>query len=376
MISTVSAALSRQALVAVLLAAVMTGAGGLGGPVLAAADVHPSVLPWLNLANDVLGRQFVLHSVETLTGPSQVSAGSDGRITVLMVGSDRRPSSTNGERLDTIMVMSLNTNNSEISAISIPRDTARIPMPPALGGGVFKNKINGMFKYFKKQTKSREIALERFRQVVAYVLDTPIDYVAYVRFDGFDTLVDAADGVITSIPAEIRDPSYVDKPGWPTGARFLVNASALLKGGSAPRCYGGYPKPVTNWSPVPNCTRALVYVRSRHGKVGSTGNNDYVRARRQQTFVFDAIRRVRASYTRAQTVRSAATQMPTDFYTTIPIGTVSDGLALYQLVQGATMPRQTVLKGPTYAAKIPGTSAIQLKLSAVRALCNAWMGPV
>jgi hypothetical protein len=127
---------------------------------------------------------------------------------------------------------------------------------------------------------------------------------------------------------------------------------------------------------VPNCTRALVYVRSRKGKVGTSGNNDYKRARRQQTFVFEAIKELRVDYTRAQGVRALATQITSDFYTTIPIATVSDGLALYQLVQGTTLARQAVFSPSTYATHIPGTSANQLKLSVVRALCDSWFAPV
>jgi len=375
MISTVSGALSRQTVVALLLAAVMTGASGMSGPVLAASDVHLSVLPWLDLADELLGREFVLNVVETLAGPSQVSAGTDGRITVLMVGSDHRDGHTNGERTDTIMVMSLNPNNHEISAVSIPRDTARIPLAPSLGGGIFKNKINGMFKYFKKQSGgSREGGMEKLRQEIAYLLATPIDYVAYIRFNGFDTLVDEADGIPTTIPAEIRDPDYIDKPGWPTGARFVAEAPAFLEGANAERCYGGYPKPVTDWSGVMHCHRALVYVRSRHGTVGGQGNSDFKRADRQQRFIIDAIKRVGDSYARAQNVRAKANEIPRDFYTTIPIATVSDGLELYQLVQDATMPRHAVFSPPTYAVKVK--LHYELKLSTIRALCDSWMGPV
>lgn len=369
--------LPRSSLLAVLLAGLMTGAPGMGGQVRAAADVHFSPLPFVNLANQIFGKDAVLGAVETVFGQAQVSAGSDGRFTVLMVGSDWRPGSTNGERLDSIMVMSLNPNNNEISAVSIPRDTARIPIPPSLGGGIFNPKINGMFKWFKKQSAGdRAVALEKFRQTVAYVLDTPIDYVAYIRFNGFDTLVDKAGGVHSNIPLEIRDTGYIDSPGDPKGAKFLASASALLRGGSAPRCIGGYPKPVTNWAPVPNCTRALVYVRSRKGTVGSTSNNDYKRARRQQTFVFEAIKELDNEYTGAQAVRVAAKGIPSDFYTTIPIDTPSDGLALYNLVQGVTLPRQAVFSPSVYATHIPGTSANELKLSVVRALCDQWMGPV
>jgi anionic cell wall polymer biosynthesis LytR-Cps2A-Psr (LCP) family protein len=367
----------RNSMLAVLLAALMTGSAGMGGQVLAASDVHFSPLPFVNLANQIFGEETVLDAVEALTGQAQVSPGSDGRITVLMVGSDHRDGGQNGERTDTILIMSINTKNKMISAASIPRDTARVPIAPSLGGGVFKNKINGMLKWFKKKSGgSRAAGMEKLRKEIEYLIATPIDYVAYIRFDGFDALVDEAGGIPTNIPAEIRDPSYIDYPTYPTGAKFLADNNALLRGAEAPRCYGGYPKPVTNWGPVPNCTRALVYVRSRHGKVGSQSNSDFMRSRRQQAFIFDALKHVRSSYTRAQNVRALATSIDRNFYTTIPIETASDGLALYNLVQGAYMPAtaQVVFAPSTYATKVK--YHYELKLSAVRAWCNQYMGPV
>jgi anionic cell wall polymer biosynthesis LytR-Cps2A-Psr (LCP) family protein len=362
-----------------MLAGLMTGAAGMSGPVLAASDVHFSPLPFVNLANQIFGKEAVLGAVEALTGQAQVSPGSDGRITVLMVGSDHRDGKQNGERTDTILIMSINTNNSQVSAASIPRDTARVPLAPALGGGTFSNKINGMLKFFKKQSAgSRAAGMEKLRVEIEYLIATPIDYVAYIRFDGFDALVDEADGIPTNIPAEIRDPDYIDYPGYPTGAKFLASASATLGGADAPRCYGGYPKPVTDWSNsnVPPCYRALVYVRSRHGKVGSQSNSDFMRSKRQQAFIFDALKRVRASYTRAQNVRELANSIPTDFYTTIPISSASDGLALYNLVQDAYMPSsaQVVFAPTTYSTHV--NLHYELKLTAVRAWCDSWMGPV
>lgn len=368
--------ISRHWIIAVLLAGLMTGATGMGGQVLAASDVHFSPLPLLRLANQIFGKQTVLDTVEALTGQSQVSAGSDGRITVLMVGSDHRDGGGNGERTDTILVMSINTHNGVISAASIPRDTARVPLAPALGGGMFTNKINGMLKWFKKKSGgSRAAGMEKLRVEIEYLLATPIDYVAYIRFDGFDALVDEAGGIATNIPGELRDPSYIDRPGWPTGARFLAQNNAVLGGADAERCYGGYPKPVTNWGPVPNCHRALVYVRSRHGTVGGAANSDFKRAARQQAFIFDALKQVRQSLSKAQSIRVKANGIPNDFYTTIPMATPADGVELYNLVQGATMSstNQVVFAPSTYAKKV-GVH-YELKLTAVRAWCDQKMGP-
>lgn len=370
----------RNSMLALLLATLMTGAAGMGGQVLAASDVHFSPLPFVNLANQIFGKDVVLGAVETLTGQTaQVSEGSDGRITVLMVGSDHRDGKRNGERTDTLLVMSINPNNGQISAASIPRDTARVPLAPSLGGGIFSNKINGMLKWFKKQSGgSRAAGMEKLRVEIEYLLATPIDYVAYIRFDGFDALVDEAGGIPTYIPAEIRDPDYIDYPGYPTGAKFLASASSTLGGAEAGRCYGGYPKPVTDWSNsnVPPCYRALVYVRSRHGTVGGLPNNDFKRSSRQQAFIFDALKHVRESYTRAQNVRELATAIDRNFYTTIPIETASDGLVLYNLVQDAYMPSsaRVVFAPSTYATKV--NLHYELKLSAVRAWCDQWMGPV
>jgi anionic cell wall polymer biosynthesis LytR-Cps2A-Psr (LCP) family protein len=216
--------------------------------------------------------------------------------------------------------------------------------------------------------------MEKLRVEFAWLLGIQIDYVAYIRFDGFDALVDEAGGITTSIPAEIRDPDYIDKPGWPTGAKFLADASVTLGGADAERCYGGYPKPVTNWAPVMNCHRALVYVRSRHGTVGGTPNSDFKREARQQRFIFDALTQVSQSQSTAQAIRVNANLIPTNFYTTIPITTPADGLALFQLVQNATMPRTVVLQPPYYSKKV--NVHYELKLSAVRSLMASWFAPV
>jgi anionic cell wall polymer biosynthesis LytR-Cps2A-Psr (LCP) family protein len=232
-----------------------------------------------------------------------------------------------------------------------------------------------MLKWFRKQSGgSRNTGLEKLRVEIAWLLGIQIDYVAYIRFDGFDALVDEAGGIRTNIPAELRDPRYIDYPTYPTGAKFLADNNALLKGADAPRCYGGYPKPVTNWAPVMNCTRALVYVRSRHGTVGGKANNDYKREARQQQFIFDALKQVRRSISTTQGIRIKANLIPTNFYTTIPITSPADGVALFQLVEDATMPYAAVLQSPNYLVRV--NQHMELNLSAVRALTAQWFAPV
>ena len=56
-----------------------------------------------------------------------------------------------------------------------------------------------------------------------------------------------------------------------------------------------------------DCHRALVYVRSRKGTIGSGTNNDYKRSLRQQKFIFEAIRRVTEDFGQGKADDVAAT---------------------------------------------------------------------
>lgn len=360
---------------AVVLATVITGSGSLAGPVSAREfQFNPST--WLDLV--VRANEFIpaLGQVaQTLTGGTggeNQALSYNGKLTVLLVGSDYRSGS---ERLDTIMVMSIDSSK-VIKAVSIPRDSARIPL---YTGGTYNGKINGMYSYFKNQSGgSRATGLDKFRQQIQFLLDIRIDYVAYTRFNGFDALVDRVVHVTSNIPGELRDPKYIDKPTWPKGAKFLADPTAQLKGANTERCYGGYPKPVTNWGPVMNCDRAIVYVRSRKGSIGSGTNNDYKRAARQQKFIFEAIKRVTDDYTSSITsgLRTVTNSMPNDIYTTLPS---SSDLELWNKLNGSSFNTSTgskVFSPPTYASHIRGTSSNQLNLTAIRNLCNSWFDDV
>lgn len=364
----------RSYITAVALALVMAGSGSLAGPV-SAAEFRFNAGAWLDLAAGAARFMPALGRVAEVVTGSQLSY--NGKLTVLLLGSDWR-SNSSGERLDTIMVMSIDSNK-RIKAVSIPRDSARIPIAPSLGGGTYNGKINGMIQFFKSQAGgSRNGGLLRFQTQVEYLLGINIDYLAYVRFGGFDALVDDVNYVTVNIPYELRDPKYIDKPGSPTGAKFLADTNALLRGGDAQRCEGGYPKPVTNWGPVMNCERALVYVRSRKGKlVGCCTNNDYKRAARQQKFVFDAIKRVTDGYSSLPSgLRATANSRPLDIYTTIPS---SSDVALWNTLNGSAFSPSTdsrVFSPPTYAKHISGTSSNQLNLTAIRNLCDSWFDSV
>jgi anionic cell wall polymer biosynthesis LytR-Cps2A-Psr (LCP) family protein len=349
----------KRVLGAWLLAVVMSGAGAWAAPV-AASVRDMDAMPWLGLAAELAGPIL----------PSTIYKGGDNRLTVLFVGSDWRPQlAGTGERFDSIIVATID-NSKRISAVSIPRDIKNFPIGP---GEVFKPGIYGLFKAYKQASNGdRNVALGKFKAAIAYGLDTPIDYIVYTRFTGLERLVTEVDGVPVTVAKTIYDTRIHDDryPSYQDGAKFLAQQTLEI-GANAPACYTvGSP---INWAATPNCVRALEYVRSRHGK----DNNDWVRSRRQQGFIYDAIRRVisRGSGSNLDSLRVAALSNTTDFYTTLPTST-SDVIAMYNLLNGSTLVNQAVFKPYTYASNIPGTHKQQLKIDVVRSLMHSWFGPL
>lgn len=287
--------------------------------------------------------------IDALAGTQSVSTGSDGRLTVLLLGSDTRGGGIG--RTDTIMVMSLKGN--AINVASIPRDTSRIPNPYA--GGVFHSRVNAI---------ARQIGLSSFEYVIERLLNIEIDYYALVSFPGFDALVNVVDPVSINIGTRIRDPKYWDS-STSQGIYFPAASNySLYSNSGAPECNGSWKKYTT---PPPStwCHRALVFVRSRKG------GSDFQRARRQQDFVEATIRTVTSGDVNAL-VSTANSQVGAGtLMTNIPFG--GSAFELYNRLSSAYLANQVVFAPKKYSKHIPGTTAYQLNLTAVRAWTAANM---
>ncbi len=302
--------------------------------------------------------------LDKVSGAQAVSPGSDGRLTFLFAGSDSRGTAVS--RLDTVMVVSI--QGKQISMASIPRDTGRIPNP---AGGTFPGRINGLVRSWILGGMSSAAALTRFEGVIENLLDIEIDYRAVIWFNGLTTLVGKVDPITVSIPREIRDPKQLDDPPDEWGVYFPQSSSYNLYDYNPTgdtRCDGAYkfdhnpPVDSALW-----CRRALPFVRSRKGP----NNDDWARARRQQGFIFGAIRAT-SSGELSSLVSTAANQGNGKWITNMPI-TLANATDLYNRLNGASLAHQVVFKPSAYATRIPGGSAWELKLSAVRAWTAAYM---
>jgi anionic cell wall polymer biosynthesis LytR-Cps2A-Psr (LCP) family protein len=350
----------RMLMTSLAVAGLLAGSGGAADPVAASATQFE---PWsfVRLGAQLIGR----------ITPSALDKDGNGRVTVMVVGSDYRAQTAGtGERTD--MMMLLTVRNQVISAASLPRDVGNVPI---CNGAIYKPKINGLFKYYKQTYGSRNEALEHMRTAFECTFKIKIDYVVYLRFTAVDRLTDEVGGFTVSVPRDYLDKSINDeRTSEPMGAKFLQDNSVLMKGTTAPDCYTVRNSDNTvNWAASPNCTRLLLYGRTRHG----AGNNDWVRAKRQQNIFFSALQRVlsRGSGSNLTSLRSSALSSSVDFYTDMPSST-TDAVAWFNLLDGSTMPNQVVFKPSKWAFTVQGTSKQQLKIDVVRARMADWFGSI
>jgi hypothetical protein len=127
-----------------------------------------------------------------------------------------------------------------------------------------------------------------------------------------------------------------------------------------------------NWAASPSCKRLLLYGRTRHG----AGNNDWVRAKRQQNIFYYALQRVTArNTTQLESLRQVAVNDGTNFYTDIP-HEPGDAVTLYNMLKNASLVKQVVFKPTKWASNVPGTIKQQLKIDVVRAFMADWFGPL
>ena len=180
--------------------------------------------------------------------------GTDGRLTVLLLGSDYRPAHP-GNRTDAIIVVSIEPVSRRAASFSIPRDTIRFPLG---AGRSYAPKVNGLYQTLQQTTGHGGKAM---KAIVGRAYDIEVDWYAFIGFEGFKRLIGAVGGVDVTLKEPYYDPYYwVDRrtQGWglPAGTSHL------------------------------DADEALIFARSRKG------DNDFGRARRQQQLVLAAVSKV------------------------------------------------------------------------------------
>ena len=253
--------------------------------------------------------------------------GTDGRLTVLLLGSDYRPAHP-GNRTDAIMVVSVDPMTGKAAGFSIPRDTSGFPLT---NGTKYGAKVNALYEHLQSTSGNGGVALSA---AVGKAFNIEIDGYVFIGFAGVKNLVGAVGGVDITL-----DKPYYD-------AHYWVTAHHEGWGLPAGRSHLG-------------ANDALIFARSRKG------DNDFGRARRQQQLVMAALTKVRsqgvAKLPRLLQIASQTVR------TNLPLARASD---LFAIVAKTDISKiQRVVFGPTtYAAGVGGTS-FELKL----AVCRNWI---
>lgn len=240
--------------------------------------------------------------------------GTDGRLTVLLLGSDFRPAHP-GNRTDAVIVASVEPSSGDVAAFSLPRDMVGFPLP---GGGRYSGKINAMYQYLQGRTGKGGAAM---KQAIAEAYDIEVDNYVFIGFEGFKRMIRAIGGVTIKLDKPYYDPYYwVNRrtQGW------------------------GLPKGTSHL----DAEEALIFARSRKG------DNDFGRARRQQQLIMAVVDKVRKQPDKLPRLLAiAADTVRTD----LPLGRALD---LFGIVSTARLDdANRVVFGPTTYTVNRGGSA-------------------
>jgi LCP family protein required for cell wall assembly len=249
---------------------------------------------------------------------------SDGRLTVLVLGSDSsasRRARGSSWLTDAITVVSVSGNGREIDLISLPRDTVDLRLAD---GSIWSGKANAI-------TPLRGPGV--MRDAMSNLLGIPIDYYLLVDMDDFARVVDAVGGVKVSVPYTLADKRCVFYPG-----------EQRLAGGAA-----------------------LCYARHRYS------DSDYARMGRHQELLLAIRRELRRNEVDIPAMAAALTSLQTDVpLTDLPF------YADFLRAGGKVEVDRLLLTPPTYTTfvglagtrgwiSVPNVPAIQAAVAAVLA---------
>lgn len=287
-----------------------------------------------------------------------IKLGKDGRLTVLILGSDFRPKS-GGERTDVMMVATIDPVSGKAAVVSIPRDLSGIPL--AGGGNSGSMRVNAIYyiRYRDASLAHGKIdrkGLKRLTKDIGAFLGTEIDYWAMTRFDSFSGLINTLGGLRLDVEQEVLDSSF--HHGSSFGIWFPRKDDYKMRGN--PKCK---PKPR-------KCRSALVYARSRKGTMGQQLNNDFRRAERQQEIVHAGVKQVLEGTGSGVALLGLLLGVRQHVETNIP-KTVEAAGQLYALLSRLKLPRANMkVLAPATWAYTASDLSLKPNLSTIRRWIN------
>lgn len=198
-------------------------------------------------------RPAALLTLPTL-GPA--AAGAPAPVTILLLGSDRRPGEEATPRSDAILVVRVEPARRRVAVLSLPRDL----WAPIPGHG--SNRLNSAYLWGERDGPAGG-GMALARASVGDLLGVPIDYVAVADFRGFVGLIDAVGGITVDVERPLVDPRFPTADRGYTTVRFEPGPQRM------------------------DGATALTYARVRHP------DSDFERGLRQQAVLLAIVERLR-----------------------------------------------------------------------------------
>ena len=251
------------------------------------------------------------------------------RVNILLVGIDSGVGRDHA-LTDTMLVVSMDSDGTT-AMVSVPRDLVNAPLPD---GEPYPRKLNSLLQTASADPTGYPLGgVATLKATIGNLLGVPIHYFAAVDMAGFRQVIDAIGGVEVAVGTAVADPVH----------NVYLDSGRVFMDGEL----------------------ALRYVRSRFG----VGNNDFVRAGRQQ----EVIAAVRAKLT-ATNVITALPGLLNAVQSTIATDVPSDRIPeLAELAQNADMGsvERAVIDPPQYVTPATGAGGAYIlvpDLDAIRAL--------
>lgn len=143
-----------------------------------------------------------------------VELGDNGKLNILLLGVDSRGNDLVG-RSDTMMVVTLDKETSDMQMLSIPRDSY-----VTLAGTGRKDKINHSYAYG---------GIEMAKSTVENMLELKIDHYGVFNFSSFKEIIDTLGGVEVDVPFSFTERNQAGVPN----ALVFTEGKQLLNGEEA-----------------------------------------------------------------------------------------------------------------------------------------------
>jgi polyisoprenyl-teichoic acid--peptidoglycan teichoic acid transferase len=281
---------------------------------------QPEPLPVLPEMTAVVGGNELVYQ------PPAAPASAEDRINILLAGIDRRNGESWAHLTDTMIVVTIDSENKEAGMMSIPRDLY-LTIP-----GVGEDRIN------TANSKGYQIKYPGGGpSLLKHTLETnfgiPIDYYIMIDFAGFVKVVDTLGGIEVNVPKTLHDTMFpVPKPGDPHayGTVHFDAGSQHMSG-----------------------ERALPYARSR------MSTSDFDRADRQQRILL-AIREKALNINILPKLPSLAATMGNMVKTDMTLEEMIELAALGPQIDMSNIRQLVIQKPMVYGYRTPKGAAVQL----------------